>query len=75
MHLPIIRIERIPLLQVYFSYLQNKAQYLKIFVLNKVLNFVLLVPHWSYLLWTCKLVIWKTDTMRELFYYYYYYLL
>ena len=57
MHLPIIRIERIPLLQVYFSYLQNKAQYLKIFVLNKVLNFVLLVPHWSYLLWTCKLVI------------------
>ena len=45
MHLPIIWIERIPLLQVYFNHvIANRAQYLNVFVLSKVLNFVLLVP-------------------------------
>ena len=58
MHLPIIWIERISLLQVYFRhFLQNSAQYLKMFVVSKVLNFVLLFVQWYDLLWTCKLVI------------------
>ena len=47
--------------------LQNRAQYLKIFVIGKVLNFVPFFPLWSDLLWTCKLVIEKTETMRQSF--------
>ena len=49
-------IERISLLQVYFSHFIAK-QGVKIFLLSKVLNFVLLVPQWFDLLWTCKLFI------------------
>ena len=50
-------IERIPYCKcILATLLQNRGQYLKIFVLSKVLNFILLVPQWSDLLWTCKLV-------------------
>ena len=45
MHLPIIWIEIIPLLQVYFSYfIEKQGTIFKIFVLGKVPNVVLLVP-------------------------------
>ena len=45
MHLPIILIERIHLLQVYFShFIAKQGTLLKIFVFSKLINFVLLVP-------------------------------
>ena len=46
MHLPIIWIERTPLLQVYFNHfiVKQGTIFQDIFVLSKVLNFVLPVP-------------------------------
>ena len=60
MYLPIIWTENIPLFRVY---------YLKIFVLSKVLNFVLLVPPVAWFTINLQTGHFKTETMRELFYY------
>ena len=44
MHLPIIWIERIPLLNLYFShFIAKQGSHLKTFVLSKLPNFVLLL--------------------------------
>ena len=53
------------------TFLQNIAQYLKIFVLGKVPNFVLLVPPVVWFTMVLQTGHLEDSSMRELFYYYY----